>query len=104
MPSPLLTSVRRRAPLLVLAAIVLAGCKGSEPTPTTAGPADIGGTMVIASPADAGGLLPILVTSNVERQVTDLLYDRLAEIGTEMVTVGDKGFKPQLAEKWDWAP
>ena len=32
------------------------------------------------------------------------MYDRLAEIGDDLYTVGDKGFKPQLAARWEWAP
>ena len=28
----------------------------------------------------------------------------LAEIGQDLNTVGDKGFTPQLAEKWDFTP
>ena len=57
------------------------------------------------SPAEPGTLLPPLVGLSIsDRQVTDLLYDRLAEIGDDLNTVGDKGFKPQLAERWEWAP
>jgi peptide/nickel transport system substrate-binding protein len=32
------------------------------------------------------------------------LYDRLAEIGDNLSTVDDKGFRPQLAARWEWAP
>lgn len=103
MPTSLLPRARRWAPFAV-AALALASCKGSEPAPAVAGPADVGGTMVVAMPADAGTLLPALVAGNVDREVTDLLYDRLAQIGPKMITIGDQGFTPQLAEKWDWAP
>jgi peptide/nickel transport system substrate-binding protein len=103
MPSPLLPRARRWAPLAA-AVFALASCKGSEPTPTAAGPADIGGTMVIATSADAGTMLPALVNGIVDREVTDLLYDRLAQIGPNMITIGDQGFTPQLAEKWEWSP
>ena len=100
---------RRRlsAPLALTAcaaAVILSACTGSEPAATTPGPADIGGTMVVAVPGDAGTLLPPLVGFIVDREVTDLLYDRLAEIGDDLVTVGDKGFRPRLAERWEWAP
>lgn len=98
------TSLRafRWAPIAV-AVLLVAGCKGTEKTATTAGPNDIGGTMVISLPAEAGNLLPTLVATNVDREVTDLLYDRLAEIGPDLNTVGDNGFTPQLAQKWEWA-
>ncbi|MEP6621825.1 MAG: peptide ABC transporter substrate-binding protein [bacterium] len=86
----------------VLAAVAVAGCKGTE-TAATAGPADVGGTIVIATPSDAGTMLPPLITGITDREVTDLLYDRLAEIGPELNTLGDKGFTPRLAERWEWS-
>ncbi|MDQ2667405.1 MAG: peptide ABC transporter substrate-binding protein, partial [Gemmatimonadota bacterium] len=86
-----------------VACLVTLGCKGTEQA-TPSGPADIGGTLVIATPADAGTLLPPLIGGITDRQATDLLYDRLAEIGDNLNSVGDKGFKPQLAERWEWAP
>ena len=104
MPSSYCLSLRhaRRRASLVVAAIAVVSCKGME-TAAVAGPADVGGTIVIATPADAGTMLPPLLYSNTDRAVTDLLYDRLADIGQDLNTVGDKGFVPQLAERWDWA-
>lgn len=92
---------RRWAPL-ALAAALLAGCKGTETS--SAGSGDVGGTMVIALPGDVGTLMPLLVATQADREITDLLFDRLAEIGDEMSTIGDKGFTPRLAESWQWAP
>lgn len=91
-----------RSPVVV--ALALLGCKGSEPPVTTAGPNDVGGTVVIATATDAGTILPPLVGGIIEREVSDLLYDRLADIGDDLSTIGDKGFRPQLAERWEWAP
>ncbi|MEO7712378.1 MAG: peptide ABC transporter substrate-binding protein [Gemmatimonadaceae bacterium] len=91
-----------RSALLVLFAAAVVGCKGTDSP--SAGTGDVGGTLVIAIPGDVGTLVPGLVASQADRQVTDMLYDRLADIGDEMVTIGDKGFKPQLAERWQWAP
>jgi peptide/nickel transport system substrate-binding protein len=93
----------RRWASLAVAALALAACKGSEPAATAAGPGDVGGTMVIASPADAGTVLPTLVASLTDREVTDLLYDRLAEMPPDLNTVGDKGYRPQLADRWEWS-
>lgn len=94
----------RRRVLLLFSLLAIGACKGTEQAPVAAGPADIGGTLVIATAADAATLLPPKVASITDRQVTDLVYDRLAEIGENLSTVGDKGFRPQLAERWDWAP
>ncbi len=103
MPKHDTISRRIRVSAAVLAALAAVGCKGTEKEQTVAGPADIGGTMVIATAADATSLLPSIVNVITDRQVTDLLFDRLADIGDNLNAVGDKGFKPQLAERWEWA-
>ena len=87
--------------LLAFAATSIAGCRNADAP--TAGSGDVGGTMVIAIPGDVGTLMPGLVATMADREVTDLLYDRLADIGDQMSTIGDRGFKPQLAESWQWA-
>jgi peptide/nickel transport system substrate-binding protein len=92
----------RRWATSALAAIALAGCTSTDSTP--AGSGDVGGTIVISIPGEVGTLIPGLMSSQADRQVTDLLYDRLAEISDDMNTIGDKGFRPQLAESWQWAP
>jgi len=89
---------------VALAGLVLAGCRDVQKQPAAAaGPNDIGGTMVIAQPAEPATLLPPLAWMSIERQITDLLYDRLAEIGDDLNTIGDRGFKKQLADRWEWA-
>jgi peptide/nickel transport system substrate-binding protein len=103
--APLRLSSRPRAQRwapIALAVAALAGCTGTDSKP--AGSGDVGGTVVISIAGDAGTLVPGLVVSMTDHEVTDLLYDRLAEIGDDMNTIGDKGFKPQLAERWQWAP
>jgi len=60
--------------------------------------------MVIAQPGEPATLLPALQGQSIEKQITDLLYDRLAEIGDDLNTVGDRGFRKQLADRWEWAP
>jgi peptide/nickel transport system substrate-binding protein len=87
---------------VALAVLALAGCRDVKQT--AAGPGDIGGTMVVASPSEPGTILPSLQGTVIEKQISDLLYDRLADIGDDLNTVGDRGFKKQLAERWEWAP
>src|SRR5215208_2300168 len=103
MPRPLRPSAARWT-RVALAGLVLAGCRDVQQPQTAAGPSDVGGTMVIAQPSEPGTLLPALLERIIEKQITDLLFDRLAEIGDDMNTVGDKGFRKQLAERWEWAP
>src|SRR5688572_5794317 len=89
---------------VALAGLALAACRDVQQQPATAGPNDVGGTVVVAHPGEPGTLLPGLAGLSVERQITDLLYDRLAEIGDDLNTVGDRGFRKQLADRWEWAP
>ena len=89
---------------VALAGLVLAGCRDVQQQPVAAGPNDVGGTMVIAQPGEPATLLPPLYGMSIEKEITDLLYDRLAEIGDDLNTVGDRGFRKQLAERWEWAP
>lgn len=35
--------------------------------------------------------------------MADQVYDRLADIGPELNTLGDKGFEPRLARSWAWS-
>lgn len=109
MRSPLpLRSCRSPVPALspVIAALsLLAACGGGERRgATTAGAGDVGGTVVISTPADADILLPPLVAGIQGKQVNDFLFDRLAEIGPDLNTIGDRGFQPRLARRWEWAP
>src|SRR5688572_21979069 len=84
-----------------LAAVLISlGCDRED---TSDAGAPTGGTLVIASAADAGGLLPPLIDDASGKQVADQIFDRLAEIGPELNTVGDRGFTPRLAERWEWA-
>ena len=85
---------------LVAALIVLAACTSKEGSQSAGAP---GGTMIFAAPSDAADIFPPFVSETVGRFVQDQIFDRLAEIDTELTTVGDKGFSPRLAKSWTWA-
>jgi peptide/nickel transport system substrate-binding protein len=91
----------RPAHSIALALFVLAACGGAERS-SDAGPA--GGTLVLVAPTDVDYLLPPLVNGIQGRAVMEQTYERLAEIGPGLNTVGDAGFEPRLAERWEWAP
>lgn len=103
MSRPLRTHAARWIHVAVVG-LVVAGCRDVQQQPAVAGPNDVGGTMVIAQPGEPATLLPALQGQSIEKQITDLLYDRLAEIGDDLNTVGDRGFRKQLADRWEWAP
>ncbi|HVX41233.1 MAG TPA: peptide ABC transporter substrate-binding protein [Gemmatimonadaceae bacterium] len=88
--------------LLAIAAGTLVSACSSKEAPVSAGAT--GGTVVINAPTDPTTLFPPLVSEEVGRWIEDLVFDRLAQIGPDMSTVGDKGFTPELAKSWTWAP
>ena len=88
------TAMRRLLLCTFLAAVACGG--GSDDRRT-------GGTVVIGTPADADALLMPLVDGIQGRVVSELLFDRLADIGPALNTVGDAGFAPRLARSWSWS-
>lgn len=71
---------------------------------TPGGGTTIGGVLRIATAADADALIPPIVATLQGKQVVDQLFDHLAEPAPPLRTVGDAGFRPQLAAGWTWAP
>jgi len=63
-----------------------------------------GGTIVISVAGDPDVLFPPLLTSLPARQVSELVYDHLADLGPSLNTTGDTGFQPRLAKSWSWSP
>lgn len=88
-----------RLPLVAIAAVAAACSTDAGRT----GAGDVGGTMVLISAASGDALLPSLAADQTARQVTDVLYEPLAEIGDSLNTYGDAGFQPRLARSWAWA-
>jgi peptide/nickel transport system substrate-binding protein len=62
-----------------------------------------GGTVVIGVGGDPDILFPPLSSTAQAREVTDLVFDHLADIGDSLNTVGDRGFTPRLAKSWEWS-
>lgn len=86
--------------ILAAALIFLtAACAPTDKAPAGAS----GGTVVVSTAGDPNSLLPPLVSTIQGRQVTDLLYDRLADLGDSLNTIGDGGFTPALAKSWSWS-
>ncbi len=54
--------------------------------------------------ADADLLLPPFETATQGMEVSDLIFERLAEPDSTLNTIGDGGFHPRLADHWRWAP
>lgn len=60
--------------------------------------------MVVAvGGGDISSLLPPFSADATGRAVTDQIFERLAEIGNDLNTLGDGGYQPRLATSWDWS-
>ncbi len=86
-----------RRPLSTFLLVALAACAREAP-PAAVG---AGGTLVIATPGDADILLPPVATTQTAAHVTERIFPRLAEVGLDLNTVGDSGFVPALADRWE---
>ena len=80
--------------------VLLGGC--TERPPGTR-PEDVGGTMVISTTADPGTLFPPFVVTGQAKQITEQIYDYLADVGPDLDTRNEKGFRPGLADRWRWS-
>jgi peptide/nickel transport system substrate-binding protein len=91
----------RKSLLPLGAAMLVVGCDAIPRADSGGG--DAGGTLVIATAGDADFLFPALTFSQTGRAVSDVAFDKLAEIGQELNTIGDQGFTPRLARRWEWS-
>ena len=90
----------RRA-VAVLLTLCTVACSERSDKASTAAP---GGTLVISATSDPGTLFPPLIGTIQAKQIVEQIYDYLADVGPEMITRGEKGFRPQLTDGWRWSP
>lgn len=81
-------------------AVLAAGC--TEHAPGTGLP-DVGGTMVIATTTDPGSLFPPFGVTVQAKQITEQIYDYLADVGVDFNTRNEKGFRKALSDGWRWS-
>jgi peptide/nickel transport system substrate-binding protein len=92
--------MRRFLPGAILLGGLLA-CTGDNDA-TSAG-SEYGGVLFISSGIDFGPLLPPTIRYIHENALVDVVFERLAEPGAELNSIGDGGFQPELAQSWQWA-
>jgi len=80
--------------------LLIGGC--TEKAPGT-GPADTGGTVVIATTADPGTLFPPFGITTQAKQISEQIYDYLADVGPDLNTRDEKGFRSALSDRWRWS-
>jgi peptide/nickel transport system substrate-binding protein len=89
----------RRLAVIALA-LFAGGC--AEHAPGT-GPGDAGGTLVISTTGDPGTLFPPFVVTVQAKQITEQIYDYLADVGADFNTRNEKGFRQALSDRWRWS-
>lgn len=80
----------------------LAGCGDRDQSAPVASDGT-GGTVVITVAGDPTTLFPPLAATTQSQAIVRVLFDRLAEIGPTLNTIGDEGFTPRLASQWTWS-
>src|SRR5437899_274103 len=95
----MLSAMPRRYELLpvVLAVVALGGCERRQ----LCNAPDCG-TLVDAAIGEPGTQLPASTEEITARDVKEQLFLKLADVGMSMNTIGDEGFQPLLAQKWEW--
>lgn len=87
--------MRLRLGLSLVLLSVLAGCgRGAEPCATC-------GQVTIAATGEPEALLPPLVYETVGRDVSDLIYERLADLAPGAAPIDTAGYRPALAARWE---
>lgn len=63
-----------------------------------------GGELVVNLTADADALLPPFTSTTQGAIVADQIFERLADPDSTVNTIGDRDYRPRLADRWTWAP
>ncbi len=95
----------RLAPATAALLLGLAACGGdrSRDSDTLAADAPVaGGSLVWTVSGAPGALQPLLLETVPSKQLTDLIFERLAEIRPSLNTLGSEEYDPMLAREWSW--
>ena len=82
-----------------LAFFFVVGCTERARGPATA---DIGGTVVVSATGDPVSLFPPFIVSLEGKQISEQIYDYLADVGPDLNTADEKGYRLGLADRWHW--
>jgi peptide/nickel transport system substrate-binding protein len=90
-----------KSAVAVLLTLCTVACSERSHNAATAEP---GGTLVISATMDPGTVFPPLIATVPGKQIAEQIYDYLADVGPELNTRSEKGFRPQLTDGWRWSP
>jgi peptide/nickel transport system substrate-binding protein len=60
--------------------------------------------LVVSLAADADMLLPPFTATSQGAAISDQIFERLADPDSTLNTIGDRDYRPRLADRWRWAP
>lgn len=80
--------------------IVLAASACHRSVPRGAEPREL----VVNLAADADMLLPPFTATSQAAAISDQIFERLADPDSTLNTIGDRDYRPRLADGWRWAP
>jgi peptide/nickel transport system substrate-binding protein len=83
-----------RSRLATLGLLLLAGCAGEAPCPKC----DV---IVVAAVSEPRSLLPPLVTETVGRDISDQVFERLADLAPGGAPIDPSAYRPRLADRWE---
>ncbi len=89
-----------RGALAVALGFVVAACSESASEKAVAA---TGGTVVIATLDDPGTLFPPFVLNTSAKQITEQIYDYLADVGPSLDTRDENQYRRELADSWRWS-
>ena len=74
--------------------VLVAGCRGETSCPRC-------DTLIVAATGEPSSLLPPLVVETVGRDISDQIYERLADLAPGGAPVDTGAFRPRLAARWE---
>jgi len=83
-----------RCAVIALALLLLAGCQREKPCARC----DV---VVIAATGEPQSLLPPLVVETVGRDISDQVFERLADLAPGGATIDTAAYHPALADRWE---
>jgi len=85
---------------IILVLLAIGGCSETGSQRARSGS---GGTVVISTAQDPGTLFPPFVETATAKQITEQIYDYLADVGPTLDTRNEKDFRRELADSWRWS-
>ena len=84
---------------VVALALILIGCSDKS----RGGDAETGGTLVISTQQDPGTLFPPFIQTVAAKQISEQIYDYLADVGPGFDAGNEKNYRAELADGWRWS-